>query len=323
MKKILVLIICLLVSAAGFSQNTLGKTEDAGRISLIAVVSDEINGMPAEASRFLQNKLQQVATLNGLGSVAINPRFVITANVAVLTKEIIAGPPAMIAQNLELTLYIADYRQKKVFSTTSIAIKGVGTNETKAYIEAIKNVRPSSPEIKVFVETGKNKIIEYYNSQCDFIIKDAQTKASQKKYQEAIYTLNAIPDVCKDCYIKVLSIVDPIYKQYIDDNCRKLLNTARNTWNGNPNATGADVAGMNLSAIDPEASCYGEAKQLMGLIEQKVLADEHRAWTFKMKQYEDGVSLETQLIEAYRAVGVTYGSNQPETVYIFRGWLYQ
>ena len=61
----------------------------------------------------------------------------------------------------------------------------------------------------------------------------------------------------------------------------------------------------------------------LGLIEQKVLADEHRAWTFKMKQYEDGVSLETQLIEAYRAVGVTYGSNQPETVYIFRGWLYQ
>jgi hypothetical protein len=323
MKKILVLIICLLIAGVGFSQNALGKTEDAGRISLNPVVSDEISGMPAEASRFLHNKLQQVATLNGLGAAGTNPRFIITANVAILTRDIIQGPPAMIAQNLEVTFYIADYQQKKVFSTTSLLLKGVGTNETKAYIEAIKNIKPSAPDLKMFVETGKNKIIEYYNSQCDFIIRDAQAKASQKHYQEAIYTLTAIPEVCKDCYMKVLSIVGPVYKQYIDDNCRKLLNTARNTWNGNQNSAGADAAGMNLSAIDPEASCYGEAKQLMGQIEQKVLADENRSWNFKMKQYEDGVSLETQRIEACRAVGVAYGTNQPDTVYNLKGWLWQ
>ena len=305
-----------------FAQNNLGKSDDLTRISLTSVVADLAENLPEPAIGLLGNKMQQIATINGLGASSLTSRFIITVNLAVLTKDIIPGPPTMIAQNLEATFYIADYQQKKVFSTITIALKGIGINETKAYIAAIKNIKSTSPDLKRFVELGKNKIIEYYNSQCDFIIKDAQAKSSMKQYVEAVSTLSAIPDVCKDCYMKALSAMEPIYKLYIDDQCRKLLNTAQNSWNGSQNSGGADAAGLSLSSIDPEAACFGEAKQLMAQIEQKVLADEKREWNFKMKQQKDGINLEKQRIEAYRAVGEAYGLHQTSTAYNLKGWLW-
>ena len=42
-------------------------------------------------------------------------------------------------------------------------------------------------------------------------------------------------------------------------------------------------------------------------IKGKVLDD----WKFEMKKYQDGVDLEKQRIEAARAVGVAYGTHQP------------
>jgi hypothetical protein len=324
MKNIFGLILLAIVfpGLGSSAQNTVGKTEDAGRISLTPVVSDEISVLPAEAKNILANKLQQIATLNGLGGKSHNPWFVITANVAVFTKDIVAGPPQMISQNLEFTFYIADYRQKTVLSTVSISVKGVGTNENKAFIEAVKNIKTTNPELKMFVENGKNKIVEFYNTNCDFVLADAEAKYSQKQYQEAIYTLTAIPEVCKDCYMKASRAIGPVYQRYIDFQCKTLINQAQNTWMSNQNSAGAEQAGRSLSAIDPEAVCYGEAKQFMAQIAQKVLEDEKRDISWAMKVHDDNVDLERQRIEAARAVGVAYGENQPRQVYNFKGWLW-
>lgn len=321
MRKITLMILLAATFAVLHSQaqNTLGKTEDLGRISLTPVVSDEITALPAEAKNFLVNKLQQIATLNGLGGKTHNPWFVITANVTLLTKDIVAGPPQMIAQNLEFTFYIADYHQKTVLSTASLSVKGVGTNETKAFIEAIKNIKPTNPELKQFVENGKNKIVEFYNSHCDFVIADAESKISQKQYQEAIYTLTSVPEICKDCYMKVTGMVGPVYKLYIDNQCRTLFNQAQNAWMSNQNSSGAESAAAYLSNIDPEAECYGEAKQFMGRIAQKVLEDEKRDIAWTMKVHDDNVDLERQRIEAVRAIGI---ANGPQQVYNFKGWLW-
>ncbi|MEI6883694.1 MAG: hypothetical protein WCO02_04360 [Bacteroidota bacterium] len=324
MKKILHFLLLMVVFSpfATHAQNTQGKTADVGRLSLTPVVSDEVSAIPAEAKNYLANKLQQIATLNGLGGKAHNPWFVITANISVVSKDVLAGPPQMIAQNLEVTLYIADYRQKTVLSTLSLSVKGVGTNETKAFMEAIKNIKAVNPEIKLFVENGKNKIIEFYNSNCDFVLTDAETKCAQKKYQEAIFTLTAVPDVCKDCYMQANKAVGPIYQLYADFNCKVMLNMAQNAWNARPNSAGAEQAARALSTIDPEAACYADAKQFMTQIAQKVLEDEKRDVAMEMKVHDDKVDLEKQRIEAARAVGVAYGTNQPQQSYNFKGWLW-
>lgn len=304
--------LCFLTASA---QNTLSKSDDLARISLTPVVPEQMDGMPENALSVLDNKLQQIATSNGLGGINYNTRFIITCKVVLITKDIIPGPPAMHAYNMDVTLYIADYFSKNVFATTTISAKGVGTNENKAYINGISNINASSSQFKSFIEKGKQKIIEYYNSRCDFIIKEALTMASTDQYRQAIYNLMSIPDVCKDCYDKAMNEVPDVYKRFINYVCNKNLAAAKAVWTANPNSTGANAVAGYLADIYPDAACYGEAQKLIGEIGKKILADEKRNWNFMLKVWDNNVSLESQRINAMREIGVAWGNNQPQTIY--------
>ena len=316
MKKLIIFCLasglCFLTASA---QNTLSKSDDLARISLTPVVPEQMDGMPENALSVLDNKLQQIATSNGLGGINYNTRFIITCKVVLITKDIIPGPPGMHAYNMDVTLYIADYFSKNVFATTTISAKGVGTNENKAYINGITNINAGSSQFKSFVEKGKQKIIEYYNSRCDFIIKEALTMASTDQYRQVIYKLMSIPDVCKDCYDKAMNEVPDVYKRFINYVCNKNLAAAKAVWTANPNSTGANAVAGYLADIYPDAACYGDAQKLIGEIGKKILADEKRNWNFMLKVWDDNVSLESQRINAMREIGVAWGNNQPQTIY--------
>lgn len=321
MKKLFLLIGLFVIAGWGYGQNNLGKADDLGRISLTSVVPTQVAGMPPQAQSLLKNKLNEITTKNGLGGSATNPQFILTANVAIISKDITPTAPPMIAYNLQITFYVADYVNKVKFSSASVALKGVGQNEEKAYISAIKNINAGSPEIKQAIEQGKTKIIEYFNSKCDFIIKEAKTMADQKKFGEAIFKLTSVPDVCKECYNKSMDNVKPIYQMYMDDKCNKDLAKARTAWGGTLNYDGAVQAQSYLSGITPDAKCYGEAQELIKEIKAKVFADQKKEWEFALMVYKDGVDMQKQMIDAYKEVGIAQAQNQPQVVYDVT-WLY-
>jgi hypothetical protein len=320
MKKILFSFMCLIASL-GFSeaQNYEAKADDYSRIALHTYVPN-ISGMPEAAKNMLKSKLDQIATNNGTGGNASNPRFIITANVTVLSKDITATSPPMTALTLDITFFVGDAQTKTKYASTSIQAKGVGANETKAYIECLKNIKTNAPELKVMVENGKKKIIEYYNSQCDFILKKAETLASQNKYEEAIYELMQVPDVCKDCYHNVMSAVGPIYKKYADKSCSEKLNAAKAAWAAQQNSDGASKVAQILKGIDPEASCIPDVNTFIDEVKAKVLELEKRDWDFSMKAFDSAVELEKQRIEAARQIGIAYGTNQPEQYFNLDDW---
>jgi len=304
------------------AQNNPGKTNQSNRISLKPIVADQAEDLPGSASSLLENKMQQIATFNGLGASSTSPRFIITVNLSVISKDIIPGPPTLIAMNIDATFYIADYRTQTVFSTKTISLKAVGDNPNKAYIDGIKNINANSDEFKSFVEEGKNKIIAYFNDKCDFIIQDAKALVSQKKYQEAIFQLTSVPDVCEDCYKKTSSALGPIFKIYMNDLSIRNLASARAIWAANPNSSGANEVSGLLSQILPDAACYNDCQILVKSIQKKVLSDENKNWDFQMKQYNNNVSMENQRLNAYREIGIAYAANQPKTVYRLAGWLW-
>lgn len=267
-KPLLLLLVAITIAFNSYGQNTLGKTEDLGRIALAAYVPQQIEKMPEIARTMLTNKLNQIVTQNGLGA-GYNSRFIITANIVVITKNLLETAPPMTALTLEVTLYIGDGISGTKFASNAISAKGVGTNENKAYIEALKGIKPNDATIQTFINTGKSKIIEYYNYKCDVIIKEAQTLEAQNKYEEAIATLTAVPEICKDCFDKCMTAVGPVYKKYMDRQCRIKLNEARNTWAASQNSAGADQVASILSAIDPDAVCYKEATALSKEVAKK------------------------------------------------------
>jgi hypothetical protein len=303
-------VLALFLSFQLYSQSS----NDQSRIILNAFVFDIDNKLPQEAKTNLQAKLEQVASNNGIGGDSYTPRFIIAAKIIIQTKDIIAGPPQMVVLNLDVIFYIGDAIDNQIYSNTSISVKGVGTNENKALINGIQQISPKNKNFAELVNEGKSKIVNYYTEKCDFIIQKSKTLSQKQKFDEAIYELMQVPEVCKTCYEKCMASVQPIFQAKIDREAALALNNAKNSWNASPNSKGAkDVASL-LENIDPSSAEYKNALAFSEVVRKKIEADEKRNWDFKMQKYADGVKLEQDKLNAMRQMTIAYYQNQPKTI---------
>lgn len=320
--KNLIFIFWFLLPFMVSSQNNLGQADDYARISLNVFIPEQVEKIPAGSKSLLINKLTQAATKKGMAGGGPQGRFLLTANMDVLAKDVIAGAPNKHAYQFEVSLFIVDFIDKNIVSSTSFEVRGVGNNESKAFTGAIRTIDLKNPKVDQFFDEGKIKIIEYYNSRCDFVIARAKALAAQRQFEDAMNNLASIPEVSKECYMKAMNEIGPIYKEFADYNCQILINVATSCWAARPNSEGAQLAGAVLSQIDPGSICYAESRQLISKMEQKVLKDENRDWKFIEKVLDNEVMLESLRIRAWRDVGVAWGKGQQPTyndiVWIFR-----
>lgn len=302
MKRLTILIVALLATYySGIAQSSLGKTDDLGRIAIAAVVPDEA-GVPGGAQRNLQNRLMQVASLNGLGATENAAQFVMVPMLSILNKDVTPTAPPMVSLNMDVTLYIVDMLTQNIYSQTSIQVKGVGNTEERAYTQALNGINPRHGQFRGFVEKGKEKIIEYYNSKCDVIISSAQALAGQKNYEEALFTLMSVPDVSRECYDKCMQISIDIYDEFSNQQCNEYLSAAKSAWAGKE----LSKVEENLGKITPDMGCYEEAQQLVATVTAAVEAEGGAAWGFKMKKYEDSIDIQKMKIEAGRDVAQSW-----------------
>lgn len=297
-----------------FSQK---DSENIGRLALTTIVPDQIEGISAIAKNNLMNKLNRITSSNGLGSYSFNSRFILTANIVVVSKDITTTAPPMHAYNLEVSFFIGDGIDGKLFASTAINLKGVGETETKAYNSALKNLRTNDKRLSQFIDEGKKKIIQYYNTQCDIIINNAMTLASQNEFDASIFMLMAIPDASKECYDKAMQESINVFTKKINRNCEIKLQDAQGIWSSGQNRESAEKAVSILSEIDPNADCFDEVKNLNEEIAKKMSQIDQREWNYMLKDQKQ----KSEIIEAIRAVGVAYGENQPQNItYNYRGW---
>ena len=279
---------------------------DTQYLPISVYAADDSESFPQGAKAMMENKLTQLLTRNGIAGLDYMGQFILTVTTTPLDKDIIPGPPAKIAEKMEMNLYIVDAYAKTIFSSTNLTVKGLGETENKCYLNAISRMPLQTPQMAKFIEDGKNKIIEYYDHEGEALIKKAQYLCAQKNYEEAMYWISLIPQQSKH-YDAALAAGKDIYQAYIDNQCYINLAAAKTAWAAEQNSKGAYAAGEYLANILPDAKCYEEAMDLYREIKRKVLDD----WKFEMKKYQDGIDLEKQRIDAMREVGVAYGNHQP------------
>lgn len=255
----------------------------------ISVIQPERNEIPQEAAKQLENKMHQLITANGIADIDPNGRFVITAKSYIVTKDIVGGAPQRISQKIDFTFMIGDIIENKVFESFTFSAIGIGINENKSYINAITKMKTNNPQFTAFVEKAKEKILQYYVARCEQIILEAKQQAANHDYQQAIYQLMQVPNIC-DCAERCQNLMIEYYDAYTESTAAELLNEAKSKWASAPNADGAAMAADVIAKIPAGTKVQSELDALIAEINQKLREDEKRDWEFKMQQYNDEIA---------------------------------
>ena len=285
------------------------KTDDVGRLGLNAVMFPQAFELPSSSEGAqVQNEMACKMASEDKASMADSSLRLRS----ICSRRNWTAPP-MHALDVETTLYIGDGIEGTLFASVTITNKGVGNTEAKAYAMAFKGIKPTSDDIQSFIEEGKQKIVEYYNSQCDFILAEAQTLGKSQQYDDAIAKCMSIPEVCKDCYMKAMETAESIFMDKINLECEVQLNEARATWSASQTPEGAEATSAILSTINPQSSCFKESKNFMNLIfteiRERLEEIDRRVWEMKVKQQEDATRLESERISAMKEIGKAYASS--------------
>jgi hypothetical protein len=136
----------------------------------VAFNSDEAARLTPQTRQQITNKLKQMLTANGVAGNINYSQFVLIPHFDVVDKHILAGPPAKVVMNINVTLEIKELVEGSSLSVFSAEVNGVGNNEAKAYAQGIKQLGNSSTEIKNFFDTARGKIVSYYDRNSAAII---------------------------------------------------------------------------------------------------------------------------------------------------------
>lgn len=317
MKKSVILILLGLLSC--FAAMSADNNES---ISYYPVIAGK--QIPESARQSLMAKMEQAITLNGYGSKDYAERFVMLGKCNVIERDIAPTTPVRITQTVEITFIIGDAIENKTFASASVELKGIGTNETKAWQTAFNRLNADNSAVSKLFSQAAVKIKEYYSANCKKISDEARALAATGEYERAISNLMSVPDVCSDCHRQAQSEAVDIYNKMIDSKGAELLASAKNVWALNPNPDGARQAMNLINSIPIESSSYTEAEELTTAISKKLSSDKERELQQMKKEYEDNLKLRKSRelrhhkekmasIAAARSVAEKWAENQPQT----------
>ena len=288
----------------------------SSNIALGTFIPNEIESMPSSVRQILETKLGQMVTNNGLSDMSYNSRFIITPNISVMSKDILPTAPPKIALNLDVTIYIGDGVAGTLYTSKSFNVKGVGSNETKAYIAAIRNMNTNSADVQKFVSEGKEKIIAFFDNNCELIQKEANTLTALNRHEEALALLVNIP-AQSSCYDKSAKSLKTMYQKAIDRDCELRLAEATAIWSSSQDLDATIGAATVLAGVEPTSTCYPKVKSLFLKIENRAKELTDRPWEYQLKVLD----AEVEIAKGSQQLLMEYAKNQPSTVmYNIRGW---
>ncbi len=298
----LILVFVLLLSV--FSAKA--QTDEVGKIALSVVMPYDGELNLSQLSK-LESKIIQITSKAGLSAAGFSQTFVIYPKFTVYETNVVEGGMQNITVvTAELSLFIRHLGTDMIFSSVSKPLKGSGRTKEMAITNAIAQIPVADKAFAAFIETGKQKIVAYYEANCDNIIKKADSYIQMQQYAPALGLLMSIPDEISSCYDKVIDKSIATFKAYQNQVCAENIQQAK----AKSAAMDYDGALEILAAIDPSSKCAQEQQALIKSLESKVSAEEKKHWDFLMEQYNNGGGLEKQRIDAVKAIAVEYYKSQ-------------
>ncbi len=261
---------------------------------------------PDELGQLMTDRLITALNSTNLRADQNYGQLLLTGKFTDMYKQDGAGSPPQVAVHTTLTLSIGDVAGGSVFASKSFDLRGVGSSEQRAYINALKSLSARNTAFIDFVESGIDKTVEYFDNNYKAILAKAERAASMRDYEQALYYTTFIP-ACSKGYNAAQAATLKYFDKYIDYSGELLLRQAKAEFSKSPDAQGAEKAYALLAQIDPASSFATQANRLADEIKTRTKAE----YDFHVhKKYEDKVVAERQRVNAAREIGVAFGRGQ-------------
>lgn len=265
--------------------------------------------VPQAVSGRLESILKRALTSLGVATEDGASQFFITGRFDNAYDDVVGNNRYVVKS--ELTLYIGEYSEKRIFASHTFEVGGIGVSTQDAYSKCLNKLTGSNRELRDFVEEGKQKIVDYFDSNYQKILTRVRSLMNSREYGEALYLTTSIPECCRG-YEEAQNLTLEIFQKEIDYQGAQYLAQARKAWGANPDARGADEALGYLAMIDPSSSSAAAASQLGKEISSRVKSQ----WDYEnITKHEQAMETERRRISAARDVAVAWAKNRPKTVY--------
>ena len=301
-QKILAVVALVMTCTATWAQ------EAENKIAITPMVSEE-SALSDSARNILKQKLLQMCTANDFGSVSGD--FVLTADLQPVDKRTTATVPAQYIVEYEAQFYVMAVGEKVIVKEFSQKIRGLERSEEKALINALGRINPRTAQVRRFMKSSREKIVDYYAQRIPEIIAKAQSLQDRGEYEEALAVLTAVPE-CVEEYPIVADKMRAVYVEMVDKFAQTALQDARAKF-----AVGDYKAAVEAVVfIDPMSNYFADAQKLVDEVKATIDEKERAAMERELEQiayerkvaeqmHNDQIMLERLKIEAAnRSAGV-------------------
>lgn len=302
MKKIFLIAAALILSVSGYCQMAFS----------IAVPQQDIADNKDHLT-MLKTKLTSAMSGVNVRHADYCPIVVIPTTVVADKNTIEGGMKTITVYDIELNLSVRHIILGTGFAETSIQLRGEGYSEQQAIMSALRKLTVNDPRLKQFFSDAAKKVTDYYKTQIQSIINQANTFAVQQKYGTALALLECCPKDIEE-YDKVLKAMEDIYKQYQTKNCTQILQTAK----GYMAMREYESALSLLTTIDTQSSCSSDASACIKDIENKIRKEIEKQEAIEKQERANEFELKKQAISAVESVAKAYLQKQPNYFYIVK-----
>lgn len=286
------------------------NTKDFNSISLSVIMPDNTEYLSVKSISKIESKIQHIVTKNGISGSGYTNEFLIYPKLEIFDESVIEGMRNIVVVEIEFNLFIQQYSTKKIFSSYSKSIQGSGYNRKNAIANAIAKIPTNNNKIKKFILEGKEKILQYYNDNCNQILNDSNYLMKTQKFDQAIALLSSVPREAKNCYTSVQDKSIEAFNAYQKQTCETNILKAKTEISKNNYSDALRF----LSYVDVNSPCLKKAELLINEVSKKINQKEKRDWDLMLKRYNDRQNMEKYRLNTMKEIAKAYYKSKPTSI---------
>lgn len=225
----------------------------------------------------VESKLIDMINNSNEATVGYNNDFVLAAKLSAgETGRVEGGMQNITVTTIEVSLMIKQVGSNVIYNSVTKKVKGSGSTKEAAIANALSTWNISDNSYAQFIATGRDKIIKYYQDNCNQIIQWAANYEAKKDYEQALSLLQSVPPAAP-CYKTASKKAVDMYVKYQKNLCTRQIAIARSEIAIRNYERAAEV----LQMIEPTSGCATESKQLMAEISGRIDKLEHSAYNLE------------------------------------------